>query len=97
MDNKQFDFGQALRPAEGPFGLLMDGLKTVDIDRLNELDHTKICVATMILEGSLQEVAIQEEKLEAIGVFFQGIPAGEQNGKRGYQLTFVNAYIRVSY
>jgi len=26
----------------------------------------------------------------------QGIPGGEENGKKGYMLTFVIAYIRVS-
>ena len=49
---------------------------------------TKICVATIVMEGSSKEVATQEKKLNAIGISFKGIPAGEHNGKRGYQLTF---------
>ena len=56
----------------------------------------EISVATIVMEGSPQEVAIQEKKLNAIGVSLKGIPAGEHNGKRGYQLTFVIAYIRVT-
>ena len=96
MDNEQFHFGQALRPAKGPLGLLMDGLKTLYLTRLKGLDITKICVATIVMEGTPKEVAIQEEKLNTIGISFQGIPAGEHNGKRGYQLTFVIAYIRVN-
>jgi alkyldihydroxyacetonephosphate synthase len=48
------------------------------------------------MEGTVKEVAIQEEKLNGIGLEFHGIPAGEHNGKRGYQLTFAIAYIRVT-
>lgn len=95
MDNEQFHFGQSLRPAKGPFGLILDGLKTLYLTRLKGLDMKKICVATILMEGTTKEVTIQEEKLNTIGLQFNGIPAGEHNGKRGYQLTFVIAYIRV--
>jgi alkyldihydroxyacetonephosphate synthase len=37
-----------------------------------------------------------EYRLLEIGAKFGGISAGEENGKRGYTLTFVIAYIRVS-
>ena len=74
----------------------MDGLKTIYLTRMKGLDWTKICVATIVMEGSSKEVATQEKKLNAIGVSLKGIPAGEHNGKRGYQLTFVIAYIRVT-
>ena len=95
MDNEQFEFGQALRPAKGPLGLFLDGIKHFYLTRLKGLDIKKICVATIVMEGSAPEVAAQQDKLNAIGLEFQGIPAGEQNGKRGYQLTFAIAYIRV--
>ena len=96
LDNEQFEFGQALRPAKGPFGLLLDGIKHFYLTRLKGLDIKKICVATIVMEGSASEVAIQEARLNKIGLAHNGIPAGEHNGKRGYQLTFVIAYIRVS-
>ena len=96
MDNEQFKFGQALRPASGPFGFITDGIKHFYLTRLKRLDVEKICVATIVMEGTPREVAIQEEKLNPIGIQYQGIPAGEHNGKRGYQLTFVIAYIRVN-
>ena len=97
MDNEQFQFGQALRPAKGPLGLLMDGIKNFYLTRLKGLDINEICVATIVMEGTEKEVAQQEEKLNQIGLSFQGIPAGEHNGKRGYQLTFLIAYIRVRF
>jgi len=94
MDNQQFKFGQSLRSGSGPFGFLLDGFKHFYLTRLKRLDPDKICVATIVMEGSVKEVAIQEEKLNSIGIQYHGIPAGENNGKRGYQLTFVIAYIR---
>lgn len=75
---------------------MVDGLKNFYLTRLKGLDIEKICVATIVMEGTVKEVAIQEEKLTGIGIEFQGIPAGEHNGKRGYQLTFAIAYIRVN-
>ena len=95
MDNEQFQFGQALRPAKGPLGLIADGLKNLYLTRFKGLDINEICVATIVMEGTEVEVDQQEEKLDEIGLSFQGIPAGEHNGKRGYQLTFLIAYIRV--
>ena len=59
----------------------------------------------------LQEVSTQEQRLYSIAakygygylynsitiiIFNRGIPGGEENGKKGYMLTFVIAYIRVS-
>jgi len=44
--------------------------------------------------GEPEEVALQEQKIYEIAKKVGGIPAGETNGKRGYILTFVIAYIR---
>ena len=33
----------------------------------------------------------------ATSLHFSGLPGGEENGQRGYMLTFVIAYIRVSF
>jgi hypothetical protein len=46
--------------------------------------------------GDPVDVETQEKKIYDIVVKFGGIPAGEANGERGYMLTFVIAYIRVS-
>ena len=95
MDNEQFHSGQALRPAKGPLGLMVDGLKTFYLTRLKGFDINEVSVATIVMEGTKREVDQQEEKLNQIGLSFQGIPTGEQNGKRGYLMTFLVAYIRV--
>lgn len=41
-------------------------------------------------------MAAQEKRIYDIALNNGGIPAGEANGQRGYMLTFVIAYIRVS-
>ena len=46
--------------------------------------------------GSEQDVTAQEKRLYDIALNNGGIPAGDANGERGYMLTFVIAYIRVS-
>lgn len=48
------------------------------------------------MEGTAQEVADKEKKLNSIASQFGGVPAGAGNGETGYTLTFVIAYLRVS-
>ena len=46
--------------------------------------------------GNTNDVEVQEKRIYDIAARCSGIPAGEVNGERGYTLTFVIAYIRVS-
>jgi len=39
-------------------------------------------------------VAQQEKLIYEIASKYKGMPAGEENGARGYMLTFVVAYLR---
>jgi len=58
-------------------------------------DLSQICVATLLFEGQEEEeVEAQERRIYNIAKRFGGMSAGEKNGKRGYILTFVIAYIR---
>nr|XP_012144006.1 PREDICTED: alkyldihydroxyacetonephosphate synthase isoform X4 [Megachile rotundata] len=95
MDNEQFQFGQALRPEPGWGGLILQGLKQAYITRIKRFKWDQICVATLLFEGSTTaDVAIQEKNVYNIAKQYNGVPAGETNGERGYVLTFVIAYIR---
>lgn len=49
-----------------------------------------------IILGRQEQVEAQEQKIYAIASQYGGIPAGNSSGERGYILTFVIAYIRVS-
>lgn len=95
MDNEQFQFGQALRPEPGWGGLILQGLKQAYITRIKRFKWDQICVATLLFEGgTTADVAIQEKNIYTIAKQYNGVPAGETNGERGYVLTFVIAYIR---
>jgi hypothetical protein len=55
-----------------------------------------IISSTSTCTGDEKDVELQEKKIYDIAAQYGGIPAGEANGERGYMLTFVIAYIRVS-
>jgi alkyldihydroxyacetonephosphate synthase len=95
MDNTQFHFGQALKPAKkGLAAALKSQLEKVAVTKLKGFDPYKMVVATVVFEGSREEVAFQERTLYRIARQHRGMKAGAANGERGYQLTFGIAYIR---
>lgn len=90
-------FGQALRAAPSYIGLAMEGLKKLYITKIKRMDLETMCVMTLLFEGDEKDVVQHEKKIYEIAAKFGGIPAGRTNGERGYMLTFVIAYIRVSF
>ncbi|XP_063825120.1 alkyldihydroxyacetonephosphate synthase [Ostrinia nubilalis] len=94
MDNEQFRFGQALKTETSWGGVILDGLKRIYITRIKGFDPTKLCVVTLLMEGTEEQVTEREKKLNSIAAQYGGVPAGAENGERGYTLTFVIAYIR---
>lgn len=97
IDNDQFKFGQALKSKPTFFGSIIEGMKKAYITKLKGFDLNKMCVATLLFEGDECDVKRKQKLINQIADKFGGIPAGEVNGKRGYLLTFVIAYIRVSF
>jgi len=69
-------------------------LKKLYITKIKGFDLHKISVATLLFEGTKDEVNAREKKVYEIGAKFGGMPGGEENGQRGYMLTYVIAYIR---
>lgn len=96
IDNEQFQFGQALKPQTSFLSKCMDGLKKAYLTKIKGFDVTKMCVATLVFEGEASDVKRNEKQINEIAMKYSGIPAGAENGERGYVLTFVIAYIRVS-
>lgn len=96
IDNDQFKFGQALKPKSTFLSSIIEGMKKTYITRLKGFDLSKMCVATLLYEGDEADVKRQQKLINEIAERYEGIPAGAVNGKRGYLLTFVIAYIRVS-
>ncbi|XP_055712637.1 alkyldihydroxyacetonephosphate synthase [Phlebotomus papatasi] len=94
IDNEQFQFGQALKPEGSFLSGFVEKLKKMYLFGWKGFDIEKICVTTLLFEGEVNDVNTQEKLIYEIAKRFGGIPAGAQNGERGYVLTFVIAYIR---
>lgn len=95
VDNTQFRFATAFTGS--PKTLLQSIMQRIGkfyLTKIKNYDPQKLAIATLLFEGSKQEVEYQEKRLYAISAQHNGMQAGEFNGKRGYQLTFLIAYIR---
>lgn len=96
IDNVQFAFGQALKLDGGFFSNIADMVKKFALTKIKGFDLKKLTVATLLFEGDKEEVARQEKLVYEIASRHCGFAAGASNGQKGYVLTFVIAYIRVS-
>ncbi|XP_041119372.1 alkyldihydroxyacetonephosphate synthase, peroxisomal-like [Polyodon spathula] len=95
MDNEQFQFGHALKPqVSSIFTSFLDGLKKFYITKFKGFDPNRLCVATLLFEGDREKVLQHEKQVYDIAAKFGGLAAGEDNGQRGYMLTYVIAYLR---
>uniref|UniRef100_A0ABD2X8K5 Alkylglycerone-phosphate synthase n=1 Tax=Trichogramma kaykai TaxID=54128 RepID=A0ABD2X8K5_9HYME len=95
MDNEQFKFGQTLQPVMNWKSSILNSIKHSYISYIKQFKWEDLCVATLLFEAKTEsDINTQELKITKISKCFGGIPAGESNGKRGYVLTFVIAYIR---
>lgn len=94
MDNDQFIMGQSLKPIKGWKEDMMDCIKKKYLTSVKCIDLTKICAATLLFEGEVEDVDRQESLIISIAKKYKGFSGGGQNGERGYIMTFVIAYIR---
>ena len=94
VDNIQFRFGQALKPHPEGFKKLMLRLQKLFVTQVKGFDPYQMCAVTFVMEGASKEVAYQKQNILELSKQHQGLPAGPENGKRGYMLTFAIAYIR---
>lgn len=97
IDNDQFKFGQALKSRATFFASIVEGMKKAYLTKFKGFDVHKMCVATLLFEGDEKDVKRQQKLINKIAEKYGGIPAGAVNGERGYVLTFIIAYIRVSF
>jgi alkyldihydroxyacetonephosphate synthase len=95
LDNEQFIFGQALSTDnKGMLHTLVDNMKKLYITKIKGFDVNRMCAATLLFEGTTNEVNQREKFVYDIAQKYNGIPAGEENGLKGYTLTFMIAYLR---
>jgi alkyldihydroxyacetonephosphate synthase len=94
VDNMQFQFSMALKPASKGWKVQKSKLEKLFVTKLKGFDPLKMTACTLVFEGSRREVEQQEELLYGLAKKHGGMAAGGENGARGYQLTFGIAYIR---
>jgi len=95
MDNIQFQFGQVLKPEEHSFTQeWIDAAKKWYVTSYKGFDVNKMVAATLLFEGNAGDVALQQKRVYDIATKFHGLKGGEENGRRGYFLTYMIAYIR---
>ncbi|MBM4384306.1 MAG: FAD-binding oxidoreductase [Deltaproteobacteria bacterium] len=94
MDNLQFQFGQAVKPAKTGAAALMSRIEKAFVLGVKGFDANQMVACTLLFEGTEQEVSAQERGVYALAKQHRGMKAGAENGKRGYELTFAIAYIR---
>jgi alkyldihydroxyacetonephosphate synthase len=94
VDNLQFQFSMALKPAVTGWRAAQKRLERWYVTGLRGMDPKRMVACTLVFEGTRAEVAAQERLAYRIAARHGGIKAGAENGQRGYQLTFGIAYIR---
>lgn len=96
MDNNQFQLGQVLKPSSGNkfFAGVLDYAKKTYVTKVRGFEVSAMCAATVLMEGTAEEVTKQQTKLHVIAKRHLGMVGGEENGKRGYFLTYLIAYLR---
>ncbi len=95
VDNLQFQFGQALKPAShGAAADLMSKVQKFFVTKIKGFDPYKMVALTLVFEGTKDEVDRQQRDVYRIAAKHGGMKAGAENGRRGYQLTYSIAYIR---
>ena len=94
LDNVQFRFGSALKPKPTTGDKIMSEIQKLVVVNMKGFDPNELCAATVLMEGSKDEVAYQEKVIYKVARRHRGMAGGEGNGKRGYMLTYAIAYIR---
>ena len=94
VDNMQFRFGMALKPASSGLRVWKSHLEKFVVTKLKGFSPDQMAVCTLVFEGTRREVADQQRAVKRISQRHQGMAAGAENGRRGYQLTYSIAYFR---
>jgi alkyldihydroxyacetonephosphate synthase len=95
VDNLQFQFGLALKPKSNDgFAHLKSKAERFFVTKVKGFEPNQMVACTLVFEGSRAEVDQQQQDVYRIAARHGGMKAGEENGRRGYQLTYSIAYIR---
>lgn len=93
VDNNQFQWGQSIKPEVKGFAAWIDRLQKFYLFKVLKFSPDSLVAATLLMEGSKEEVIYQEKNIYALAKRYGGIVGGASNGQRGYLLTYTIAYI----
>lgn len=95
VDNIQFRFGQSLKPHENSKSKkIIDEIKKFYLVKIKKFNPEEMVAATCLFEGQKDIVEPCMAKMMQIAKKYQGLSGGAENGIKGYQLTYMIAYIR---
>ncbi|HMO79331.1 MAG TPA: FAD-binding oxidoreductase [Pyrinomonadaceae bacterium] len=94
VDNLQFQFGLALKPAASGTAALKGRIEKFFVTKIKGFQPYKMVALTLVFEGTRADVEQQKRDVYRIAARHGGMKAGSENGRRGYQLTYSIAYIR---
>ncbi len=94
IDNMQFQFGLALKPASQGFKVLKSNIEKFFVTKIKGFKPEEMVACTLVFEGTRIETDAHQKEIYRIAEKHKGMKAGGENGRRGYQLTYSIAYIR---
>ena len=94
VNNNEFRFGQALKPAPDFLKGIMTSLQKFFLLKVLGFKPYEMVACTIVMEGNSSEVAHQKKTIFSLAKSHKGQSGGSKNGQRGYMLTFGIAYIR---
>jgi len=94
VDNMQFQLSQTLKPRSTGLKKLKSKLEKWFVVKVKGFDPEAMTACTLVFEGTKEQVAAEEQSVYRIAKRHDGMKGGEENGRRGYQLTYGIAYMR---
>ena len=93
LDSLHYQFGSALKPEKNNIGKLKSKIQKL-VFKVKDFSADDFVAAVFKLEGSFSEVEYQRKNIKRLAKKYNGLLGGSKEGKVGYNITMVIAYIR---
>ena len=93
LDSLHYQFGSALKPEKNNIGKLKSKIQKL-VFKMKDFSTDNFVAAVFKLEGSFSEVEYQRKNIKKLAKKYNGLLGGSKEGKVGYNITMVIAYIR---
>ena len=93
LDSLHYQFGSALKPEKNNIGKLKSKIQKL-VFKMKNFSTDDFVAAVFKLEGSFSEVEYQRKNIKRLAKKYNGLLGGSKEGKVGYNITMVIAYIR---